>query len=108
MKLSQIVLHTLELYFLPLETQLINKLASYMTDQKVFVIKIFYTSGGSCDSVVRQYRRELSVRVDHRDTIYLIIKQSEETGSVCVIYVRRDVSIGHLFVRKKLSVQHGR
>jgi predicted DNA-binding transcriptional regulator AlpA len=54
------------------------------TDQKVFVIKTFYSSGGFCVAVKRQYRREFSVRVaPSRDTIYRIIKQFEEAGSVC-------------------------
>jgi hypothetical protein len=75
----------------------------------VFVFKTFYPSSVSCFAVERQYRREFSVRVaPSRDTLCRIAKQFEETGSVCVINVRRDVQVAHRFVRKKLSTKHGR
>lgn len=43
-------------------TELNNKIASYKTDQKVSVIKTFYSFAG-CVAVGRQYRRYTSVRV---------------------------------------------
>lgn len=65
-------------------TELRNKMASYMTDQRVFVIKIFHSSNISCVPVQRQYHRQLSVRVaPSTGTVYRIIKQLEETGSAC-------------------------
>lgn len=39
-----------------------NKMASYSTDQKVFVIKAFYPSGCSSVAAEEQYRREFSVK----------------------------------------------
>jgi hypothetical protein len=38
-----------------------NKMASYSTDQKVFVIKVFHSSGSSRVAAEEQYRREFSV-----------------------------------------------
>lgn len=44
---------------------------------------------------------EFSVRVaPSSDTIYRIVKHFEET-EVCLIIVRRDVNVAHLFVRNK-------
>jgi hypothetical protein len=40
-------------------TELSNRMASYMTDQKVFRIETFYSFGGSCVAVLRQCRRVL-------------------------------------------------
>jgi hypothetical protein len=55
-----------------------------MRDQKMLVIKTFYSSGGSCVAVERQYRRKFSVRVlTSRDAIHQTAKQSEETGIMC-------------------------
>jgi Fe2+ or Zn2+ uptake regulation protein len=89
-------------------TELSNKMASHTTDQELFVIKTFYSSGGSCVAVERQYHREFSVRVvPSRDTIYRTIKQFEETGSVCDKRAR-DEEAAHLLVRKNLSMQHWR
>jgi hypothetical protein len=36
--------------------ELNNKMALYMTDQKMFAVKIFYSSGGSCVAVDRQFQ----------------------------------------------------
>jgi Fe2+ or Zn2+ uptake regulation protein len=64
--------------------ELSNKMASNMKDQKMFVIRTFYTIGGFCVVVDRLYHREFSVRVaSSRDTVYRTIKQSGETGLVC-------------------------
>jgi hypothetical protein len=38
-----------------------NKMALYVTDQNVLVIKIVYSSDGSCFAVERQYLQEFSV-----------------------------------------------
>jgi hypothetical protein len=51
--------------------QLDNKMALYMTDQKVFAIKIFYSSGGSSVAVAREYGQGFSIHVALlRDTVY--------------------------------------
>jgi hypothetical protein len=42
--------------------ELSNKMAKYKTDQKVFVIKTFYSFDSSCVAVERELRREFSVR----------------------------------------------
>jgi hypothetical protein len=64
--------------------ELSKNIASYTTDQKVFVIKTF-TFLVVLVLLGRQYRPEICVRVaPSRDIICWIIKQSEETGSVCV------------------------
>jgi hypothetical protein len=68
----------------------------YMTEQKVLVIKTFYSSGGSCVTVGRQSSDHVA---QSGDTIYWIIKQSEETGSVCD-NVRRDVNSFVLHLHK--------
>jgi hypothetical protein len=75
-------------------------MASYMTGQKVFVIKTFHFSCGCNVAVVRKYHREISVGFAR------IIEQCEHT-EVCPINVRGYVNVSHLFVRK-LSVQHER
>jgi hypothetical protein len=63
--------------------ELSNKIASYTTDQKVFVVKTCYSSGGSYVSVARQHRREFSARDEPwRETNYRTVKQFEERGSV--------------------------
>jgi hypothetical protein len=79
-------------------------MASYTTDQKVFVIKLF-RSYGVLVVVWRDHLREFSVGVASlRDTIYWILEQFQET-KMCVIDVRRDLNVAHLIVRKMLSVQ---
>jgi hypothetical protein len=65
-------------------TELRNKMASHTTDQKLFVIKTFYSSGGSWVAVGRQYRRDFFGRVAPSRDAICWIKHSEETGSVCV------------------------
>jgi hypothetical protein len=68
-------------------------MASYATDRKVFVIKTFYTSRGSCVAVVRQYRRDFFVGVPPSiDSVYRIIKRFEGTIRVRVINTRRDMN----------------
>jgi hypothetical protein len=85
-------------------TELNNKLALHTTNQKVFVNKIFCSSGGSYVAVESRLRREFSVRVEpSRDSICRIIKQFEETRSL--INVRRGVNVAYLFERKKESQQ---
>jgi hypothetical protein len=80
MKLPQTVIHT---FFAVGNSEISKDMASHTTDQKVFVIKTVYFSGGSCVAVER-HSREFSVRVAPlRDAIYWIIKQREEGGSVC-------------------------
>jgi hypothetical protein len=66
--------------------KLANKIVSCTTDQKVFAIKILYSSGGSCVAVERQRRREFPVRVaSPRDTVSRTVKhlkkQKREKGS---------------------------
>jgi hypothetical protein len=51
-----------------------NSIVSYTTDQKVFIAKTFYCSGGPSFT----FRDALS-----RDTVYWILRQFEETGNVC-------------------------
>jgi hypothetical protein len=54
----------------------------------MFVIKTFYSSGGSRVSAERKYGKEFSVcGVPYRDTIYQTVKQLEEQ-EVCVINAR--------------------
>jgi hypothetical protein len=51
--------------------------------KKVFIIKIFKSSGGSSAAVEGQCRPQFSVRVaPSRNTIYRILKQFEDTDSV--------------------------
>jgi hypothetical protein len=38
-------------------------MALYIMDQKVFIIETFYSSGGSCIAVERQYHEEASAHV---------------------------------------------
>jgi hypothetical protein len=77
-------------------------MASYTTDQKVFVAKTVNFSGGSCVAVERKYGREFFVGVaPSRDNIYKFVKEFEETESLCD-KGGRHVNIEHLFVRKKL------
>jgi hypothetical protein len=84
MKLSDIFTDLGKLFVTVGKTQLSNKMASYTKDQKMFVIKTFYSSGGCSVAVERQYLREFSVRVaPSRHTVYWIIKRFGETGSVC-------------------------
>jgi hypothetical protein len=65
-------------------TELSNSMASYTTYQEVF-IKTFYSFGYSCVAAERQYCRIFLFRVaPSRDAVCLIIKQFEETGSMCV------------------------
>jgi transposase len=59
-------------------------MASYTTDQKLFAVKTFSSSGGCCAAVERQYCQEFSIRVARsKGTVYRIIKQFEEAESVC-------------------------
>jgi hypothetical protein len=61
--LTNSFIHVVYLFVALGNAELINKMASYTTNRKLFVIKAFYFSGGSCVAVERQYRREFSVRV---------------------------------------------
>jgi hypothetical protein len=64
--------------------ELSNKMASYMRDQRMFVIKTYYSYGCSCVAVGRQYGRKFSVRVlPSRGAIYRTVKQAEERGIMC-------------------------
>jgi hypothetical protein len=84
MKLLQIVLLLGNVFVGIGNAELSNKMALCTMDLKVFVIKTSYSSSGSCVAVDRQYCREFSVHVaPSRDTVYWIVKQCEETGSVC-------------------------
>lgn len=58
-------------------TELSHKMASYTTDQKVFVTKpLSHSSGDPYIATDVQYRREFSLRVAPlRDTIHLTVKQ---------------------------------
>jgi hypothetical protein len=65
-------------------TEQSNKMVSYTTDQKMFVVKTFYSSGGSHVAVETWYHQESSVNVAlSRETDKQIVKQFEEAGSVC-------------------------
>jgi hypothetical protein len=72
-------------------------MASYTTDQPVFVIKTIYSPGGSRAAVVRHYRQEFSVHVvQSSDTIYQIGEQFKKTVSVydkCVNRCKHIVSV---------------
>jgi hypothetical protein len=81
--------------------ELCNKIALYMMDQIMFIIKTFYSSSGSCVAVERQYRREFSICVSPlRDTICQLLN-SLKKQEVCVINVQRDINVHHLFIWKK-------
>jgi hypothetical protein len=56
-------------------TELSNKMASYTTDQKVF-IKTIYFSGGPCVVLKRQYIWHFSVRVAHPETLFIRLLNS--------------------------------
>ena len=65
-------------------------MASYTVEQKLFIVKTFYSSGNSCVFVQRKFREEFNVRdAPSRDSIYRFIRQFEATGSVS------DVRKGH-------------
>jgi hypothetical protein len=88
-----------------------NKMMSYTTYQKVFIIKLFKSSGGSSTAVERECRPQFSVRVaPSRNTIYRILKQFEDTDGVRDKRARprKNVNAAHLFARKKLSAQNRR
>lgn len=56
----------------------------------MFVIKAFYSTGGSCTSVERQYHREYYLPAALlTDTIYRTVKQFYETGSVINVRGRK-------------------
>jgi hypothetical protein len=77
-------------------------MASYTVDQKVFVVKTFFSSCGSCVAMETQYREEFSVYVaPSRDRI---IKHFEGTESVCVKR-EKGVSVEHLFVPMNFTVR---
>jgi hypothetical protein len=60
--------------------ELSNKMALCTTNKKMFFIKTFYCSGGSCAAVERQYPQEFSIRTaQSRDIICRTVKQFEET-----------------------------
>jgi hypothetical protein len=84
-------------------TEMFKEMASYTTNQKAFVARTFYSSGGSCVAVERQYIREIPVCVaKSRGTIYRIFTQFEEIGSV---YVKRGKGRkGRAFVRMEEDV----
>jgi hypothetical protein len=76
--------HLVKLFAAVGNTELSKKMAPYTTEHKVLLIKTFWTFGGSSVAVERQHCRKSSVRVaPSTDTVYRIIKQSEETESVC-------------------------
>jgi hypothetical protein len=52
--------HSANMFIAPGNSELSNKMASYTTDQKVFVTKTFCSPGGSCVAVDREYFREFS------------------------------------------------
>jgi hypothetical protein len=86
-------------------SQLNNKMISYTRCQKVFVVKIFYSSGEFRVSVERQYSRRLSVRVTPLRQYLRKCLMPEETGSV---YDEKGaVNVSHLSV-PKLSLQSSR
>jgi hypothetical protein len=85
MEFSQTFLHLGKLSAAADNSGLRNRMASYTTDQEVFTITTFYSSGGACVGVGRQHRPELFVRAaPSRGTTYWITEQLEETESVCV------------------------
>jgi hypothetical protein len=79
MKVSLIVINISEIFVFVGKTEVHNKIASYTTDQKVFLIKTFYLLGFLCccgDGILS--RVFISV-APLRDTIYRTVKQFEET-----------------------------
>jgi hypothetical protein len=71
--------------------ELSNNMASYAMNKKMFVIKTFFTSA----AVWRQYHQVLSVSVAPlSDTIYLIVKQYEETENMCDKHAKERECIG--------------
>jgi hypothetical protein len=64
--------------------ELSNKMVSHMSDQKVFLIKTFYSFGASRVAVVRQYHWDYVHVVPSRDTICWIVKKSLKKQEVCV------------------------
>jgi hypothetical protein len=63
MKLLQIVPHMGNLFFGIGYAEVSNKMVLCTMDLKVFVIKICYSSNGSCIAVETRYCREFSVHV---------------------------------------------
>jgi hypothetical protein len=78
-----------------------------MTDQKVFIISTFYSSGVSCVAVQTDHHRDLCVRVAPSRGTTKQILNSLKKGEVSVINVRRDLNVARLFERNK-SVPRGR
>jgi hypothetical protein len=74
MILLQIVLHLGKLFFGIGNAELSDNMALCTIDVKVFVIKISYSSSGSCVAVERHYCQAFSVHVTPlRDTVYWIV-----------------------------------
>jgi hypothetical protein len=53
------------------KAELSNKMASYITDRKVFAIKTIYSSGGSCISEENQFREGFLFVLFHRRHLLL-------------------------------------
>lgn len=85
--------------------ELSNKTALYTADQKMFAIRTFYCSCGSCVALKRQY---LHFALRHREALCTGLLNSLKQQEVCVVNARGDVNTAHLFVRKNLSVQQER
>jgi hypothetical protein len=71
------------IFFVVDNIELSNKM-TYVTALKVFVINTFFPSDVPCVAVERKYCRQFSVCVaPPRDTIYRLVIQFDEAGSVC-------------------------
>jgi hypothetical protein len=81
--------------------ELCNKIAFYTMDQKMFIMKTFYSSDGSCVAMERQYLQKLSLCVSPLRDIVCEILNSLKKQEVCVINVQRDINVEHLFIWKK-------
>jgi hypothetical protein len=42
----------------------------------------------------------------HQEPLFIGLLSSQKKQEVCLINMQGDVNIGHLFIQKKLSVQH--
>jgi hypothetical protein len=74
-------------------------------DQNVFVIKTFYSSGGSCVSMERKYGKEFSVcGARWRGTITGLLSLNDQ--EMCVINVGRYVNLPHMFVPHKSALNN--
>jgi hypothetical protein len=75
--------HLENVFFAVGNTELTNKMASYMTDQEVFVCKTLNFSRGCCVAVKRQYLREFSFKLHHRQILSIGLLNSLKKQELC-------------------------